>query len=768
MPPAADPGVADGDGARTSGRDADDGPRSRRPSRLRGWLTAHPDALATVLLAALIAAVCFTVGGGSLARATWPQVALTALGALVVGIATLVAPSGRRLWGGVTLLLFGALAALTAVSISWSIQPSDSWTATNQTLSYLAVFAASAAVVRIAPQRWRAVLGGIVLATVVVCGYGLLTKVFPGWATANVGRLRAPFDYWNAVGLMAVLGMPGCLWLGARRDGHAALRALAVPALTVLLCAMLLSYGRGALAVGVVVVALWFVLVPLRLRSAAVLIAAAAGAAIIAPWAFDNQSLTADRLPLDVRVDAGHDLGLLLIAVAIVATAAGLALAFATSREPLSPQRRQGIGAVLLVLVALVPIAAVGRLATSDRGLGGSISHNWDQLTDPNATQPGNDPGRFGSAGSMRARYWDDALQIWKWDRLKGVGADTYGTARRPIQPDKFRADHAHGYIPQTLADLGLLGLGLNLLLLVAWLGAAARATALKPPWRIGAWAVAAARARTAKVPVPRREPQPWSPERIGLATIALSAVAFGLHSAVDWTWFIHGTAVIGMICAGWVAARGPLTDPLPPLRPLRRAIADLPRLALAATVVLAGLVAAWTTWQPLRAQEANFTAIEALGDGRIAQARADARRAIDLNPLSIDGRLTLADVEQADGRAAEALALAQRAVRLQPANRDTWLALGQLLLQQGDAARAVTAFQAAVFLDPQSPGTQALLADAQAQAGVVPTAPPAAGTTTPPAPGATTPPAAGTTPPATGGTTTPPAAGGATPPATP
>lgn len=740
MPPAAVPGA--GDGARAGGGDS--GARPGPPSRLRRWLTARPDALATVLLAALIAAVCFTVGGGSLARATWPQMVLTAIGAVVVAIATLVAPPGRRLWGGVTLLLFGALTALTAVSISWSIQPSDSWVAANQTLSYLAVFAAAAAVARIAPQRWRAVVGGVVLAAVVVCGYGLLTKVFPGWATANVGRLRAPFDYWNAVGLMAVLGMPGCLWLGARRDGHAALRALAVPALTVLLCAMLLSYGRGSLAVGVAVAALWFAIVPLRLRSAAVAIASAAGAAIIAPWAFDNQSLTADRLPLDVRVDAGHDLGLLLIAVAIVATAAGLALAFATSREPLAPQRRQAIGAVLLVLVALVPLAVVGKLATSDRGLGGSVSHAWDQLTDPNAVQPGNDPSRFGSAGSMRARYWDDALQIWKWDKLKGVGADTYGTARRPIQVDHFRADHAHGYIPQTLADLGLIGLGVNLLLLIAWLTAATRATALRPPWKVGAWAVAAARARSAKVPLPRREPQPWTPERTGLVAIALSAVAFGLHSAIDWTWFIHGTAVAGLICAGWVAARGPLNEPRPQLLPLRAAGArsGAPRLALAATIVLAGLLAAWTTWQPLRAQEANFDAIVALGDGRIAQARADARRSIDLNPLSIDGRLTLSDVEAADGRAPEALALAQRAVRLQPANRDTWMALGQLLLQQGDTARAVAAFQAAVFLDPRSPGAQALLADAQAQAGGT-VAPPAAGTTTPPAAGGTTPPAA-------------------------
>lgn len=722
-----EPAAVNGPGAPARGR-----PDGAPPSRLRRWSAAHPDPIVTVVLAALLVAVCFTVGGGALAKITKPEIALTLLGALACATAALLSPPGRRLWGGVTLLLFAALTVLTALSVGWSIQPTDSWIAANQTLSYLAVFAGAMALVRIAPRRWSGVLGAVVLATVVVCGYGLLSKVFPSLATANVGRLRAPFDYWNAVGLMAALGIPGCLWLGARREGHAALRALAVPALTVLLCAMLLSYGRGALLVGLAVTVLWFAIVPLRLRSAAVAIPAAIGAAIIAPWAFDNQSLTENDLPLDVRVDAGHDLGLLLIAVGVVALVAGLALAFATSRSQLSRERRQGVGALLLVLVALVPLAGVAKLATSDRGLTGSISHGWSQLTDPNAVQPSNDPSRLGSAGSMRARYWDNAFQIWKWDRVKGTGADTYGTARRPIQPDALRADHAHGYIPQTLSDLGLVGLGVNLLLLVAWLTAALRSTALLPRWRIGAWAIAAVRARSAKVPPPRREPQPWTGERTALVALALTAVVFGLHSAIDWTWFVPGTAVVGLLCAGWVAARGPLDEPLPAVGLRRPLLVSPPRLALAVTIVVAGLAAGWTIWQPLRSQDANFTAIEALADGRLPQARAEARRALDVNPLSLDARVTIAQVEQAQGRAAEARATLERAVRLQPANREGWLRLGELLLDQGDTTRAIAALNAAVFLDPRSPSTQLALSQAQERAGGAAPGPAAPGAAAP------------------------------------
>ncbi|ADB53917.1 Tetratricopeptide TPR_2 repeat protein [Conexibacter woesei DSM 14684] len=699
--------------------------------RLRRGLSAHPDVLVTIALAGLLVAVCFTMGGGSsLERTTKPEIVLTLLGAAAAATAAVLSPPGRRLWGGLTLLLFGALTALSAVSISWSIQPADTWVYVNLLFAYLGVFAGAMALVRIASERWSAILGAVVLAAFVVAGYSLVTKVFPSLDPLDVARVRAPFDYWNAVGLMAALGIPGCLWLGARRDGHAALRALSVPALAVLLISVLLSYGRGAIIVTIAVCALWFAIVPLRLRGAAVLGAATVGAAVVGAWALANDALSVDGIPRDVRTDAGGDLGLLLLPVLIVMLGAGLFVSFATSRSTLRPETRRGIGTVLLVLVALVPIAVVGKLATSDRGLTGSVSHAWDKLTDPAATQPGNDPSRLSQVGGVRARYWDDAFKIWRWSRLTGVGADTYGTARRPLQRDKYRAGHAHGYVPQTLADLGWIGLGVNLLLLVAWLGAVVRATALRSRWRLGAWSLAAVRARSPKVPVPRRAPEPWTAERIGLVTLATTAVAFGLHSAIDWTWFIPGTAITGLLCAAWVAGRGPLADPPPPGRLPRPLSAARGRLAAAAAIVLIGIAGAWAIWQPQRSVNAENAALDALDANRLPQAHADAEHAADVNPLSIDPLLTLSAIEVAQGRAGEARATLERAVDLQPANAEAWQNLGQLQLDQGDPRAAAATLQAAVYLDPFAQIAQQALAEAQAQAGIAPTTPaPPAGT---------------------------------------
>jgi hypothetical protein len=695
----------------------------RVPASRRRALAAHPDALVTLLLAGLLVAVAFVGRGGSaLSRTTTVELGLTLLGTASVAVAILARPPRQRVWGGVTLLLFAALATYTALSIAWSVQPSDSWNAANLTLAYLAAFAGAIALVHVAPARWAALLGAVVLASVVLCGYSLLAKVFPSISPLDLyARLRAPFDYWNAVGLMAALGIPGCLWLGARRDGHAALSALAVPALGLLLVALLLSYGRGPLLAAGVAIACWFAAVPLRLRGLAVLLAASAGTAVVCAWAFSNDALTKDGTPIDVRADAGHSLGLLLLALLVVLLLAGLALGFAMSRTALSGQQRHALGGAVLVALALVPLAGFGLLATSQRGLTGSISHGWRQLTDPNAQQPPNDPSRLASVGGVRARYWDNGFAIWRKAPWIGVGADGYATARRPIQPDRLRVRHAHGYVPQTLADLGLIGMGINLALLIAWLGAAARATGVRPRHRWGPWVWTLVRTRDTRARPSLRPHEPMTPERIGVMTLAATAIAFGVHSAVDWTWFVPGTAVTGLVCAAWVAGRGPLAEPPTARAALPRGRAGWTaargRLALAALVLAAGLASAWAIWQPQRSADAGDAALAALEAGHPQQAQSNAEHAAKLDPLSIDPLLTLAAVQTAAHEPAAARATLERAVELQPANPESWLRLGQLELDQGRSRRALRLLGAAIYLDPQGPEAQAAYAQAQQRA---------------------------------------------------
>ena len=76
---------------------------------------------------------------------------------------------------------------------------------------------------------------------------------------------------------------------------------------------------------------------PLRLRATVALAAAVLGAAPVVAWAFSQDGLTTDRAPIAARVDAGHEFGALLVLMASVLLAAGVAVQFAAAQRPPTP-----------------------------------------------------------------------------------------------------------------------------------------------------------------------------------------------------------------------------------------------------------------------------------------------------------------------------------------------------------------------------------------------------------------------------------------------
>ena len=493
-------------------------------------------------VALAIAAVSFGASGGlTLGRTTWTEVALMLTGAALVAAALLTRRLSPPLYGGFALLGLTALAAYTGLSITWSLSPADSWLETNRTFAYVAGFAGALALVRLVPNRWAAVLSGVGLGCVLVCAWALATKIFPEALAPDetFARLREPFGYWNAVGLMAALGVPPLLWVAARRTGAPAIGALAWPALGLLFVCLMLSYSRGALlALGIGLV-FWFAIVPLRLRAAAPLIAAAVASAPVVAWAFARDALSTERIPLAARADAGHDLGALLVLLCVVLLVVGLAVSFYTTQNPPGARARRIAGWSLAGALAVVPVAIVLAVAASPGGLKGQTSDAWNKLTDPAASTPTNTPDRLTATSSVRARYWNEALHIYRSSKWIGAGAGAYVVARTRYRTDRLIVRHAHGYMIQTLADLGLIGVGLSLLAAAAWLAAAVRSTGLRP----------------------RDRGLPFDPERIAVLTMATVVIVFAVHSLIDWTWFVPGNAVVALLCAGWVAGRPGLRE---------------------------------------------------------------------------------------------------------------------------------------------------------------------------------------------------------------
>ena len=700
-----------------------------------------------LLLGAGLSVLAFVTTGGTtdgtnLGPNTWAQIVLVLIAA-GLGITAVLVCARSRVWGAVSLCLLATLAGLTVLSISWSVQPENSWLDANLMISYVAAFGGGLALARIAPEHWRAIVVAVAVVSIVVSAYALLSKVFPATVypsqTLFGARLSGPFGYWNAVGLMAALGLPACVWLGARRDGPSVLRVLSVPAIGVLVVTIVLASSRGAVVAALVGLACWFLLVPLRLRGVLVLALGSVAGGLVTLWALGSTAITTSGQSLQARIAAGHHFGLVLVGMLVVSLGFGVGAAFAADRVVLSDGARRRIGIALLALLACVPVVAAIGLSASSRGLTGEISHEWNQLTgtDVGAAGLGPGTGRLLNAGNLHAQYWSEGIKIGEHDLLKGVGGLGFGVASQRYSATSDVAANAHSYVIETFADFGLLGLVVSIALLVAWAVAAARAVGLRRSAPEPALAPTEPSGAAGPAPSPTAsttpEPAPgrWAAERAGLLTLLSVVVIFGVHSTIDWTWFIPGLAVPALLCAGWLAGRGPLDRPVgraprprPPLlreprdglpRRLQRAVVAAPgRVAAVAAIAALALVCAWTVWQPLRSSNADAAALAAFEANHPGAALADIRSAATIDPFSTEPFYYQWDIYSLLGDTAAARAALAAEVALQPSDAATWLQLGQYDATLGQRRRAISELEAALRLFPHDLATQNALAQAQ------------------------------------------------------
>jgi hypothetical protein len=277
--------------------------------------------------------------------------------------------------------------------------------------------------------------------------------------------------------------------------------------------------------------------------------------------------------------------------------------------------------------------------------------------------------------GSSRPVYWRQGLDVGAHNLVKGAGELGFGVARLRYTTEALKADQAHSYLIQTFADLGLIGVVLTLALLVAWCRAALRSLAPRLPWRALTDAEAA--------------------ERRGLVALAAVVVMFGIQSMLDFTFYFAGVTIPALLCAGWLAGRGPLRAPVG-RRAKRISVLSRP----GAGAVVTGLVAlafmgAWVMWQPLRSVQAvNASETDP------HNAFSHARDAVSANPLALDPHLRLAALYQSIGDVARARAEYLRATTLQPSNPQPWLWLAAFYEQTGHPQLAIVSAQRVFALD--------------------------------------------------------------------
>jgi hypothetical protein len=661
-----------------------------------------------LILGAALTGIAFGAEGGTeLTRTTVTGMLLVIVSGVLIAAAFLW---GRRgsIHGTTTVLLFALLALLTAASVLWSIVPELTYVEAGRTFSYVAVFSAAVASARLAPRAAPQLLLGLLIGAIVPVLYALASRVWPGALAEHEvsNRLGQPFDYWNAVGCVAAIAIPISLWLGSRPSGRPILRVLAYPAVAVSVLAILLTQSRGAAAAAALGAIGWFVLVPLRLRSLPVLLLPGGEGAAVAAWALSKDPFTKAFQPVTAKEVVAGDFGALVLLMIVLSILFGAAVEMGAERKAPSARMRRRIGIVAVTVACLVPLAAFTSVAFSERGIGDRI----EELTSETKVSPGESGTRVFAASSSRGKYWREAFRVFDDRPLEGVGAGAFEKARLRHRTDASVTQHAHGWIPQTMADLGLIGLLVTTLLFLAWLLAALSATGLVPRRLLR-------REGDASAP-PRRD---WDTHRVAIVTLALVPFVFGIQSLLDWTWFIQETAVMALIPAGYLAGLGPLGEGASraPMSTERRIQwrPDAGRIVAALVAVATALLLAWAIWQPEASDRATNEALALLDEKKFDQALAKTEDAEDLNPLTPDPLLVRASIETAANREADAQTSLERAVLLFPGDPQTWYRLAAFQLGTLDAPeQALETIRGALYLDPHSRAASQLFLDSRAR----------------------------------------------------
>jgi len=389
---------------------------------------------------------------------------------VVVGLLALGAAARARLgrpfyWASGLIL---GLALLSAISSLWSGSIELSVTEADRVLAYLGFFLAAFLIAQ-TDQRRQRFAEGIAISLALVAVAALLSRLLPdafdlGPTLGSGPRLRYPLGYWNADGLVFGIGIAMALWM-SRRSLTVALRWFAVASLPLLLLALYLTYSRGGLLALAVAAACLLILSHDRLWLLATLAIGAIGA-LPALLAVQDRRGIADFVAEAGTVDQGVTVLLLALAGVALALAlyAGLrrlegrgggltGRALELSRNP-AVLKRVALG---VALVAIGVAIAVGGRA-------------WSQFTAADVQFPNQPEHHFGSlSGANRDDFWGVAVDSFEEKPLLGHGAGTYKFAWDQLRSIPVANTETHSLYLEAFSELGLVG-GLLVLALVGTL----------------------------------------------------------------------------------------------------------------------------------------------------------------------------------------------------------------------------------------------------------------------------------------------------------
>jgi O-antigen ligase/polysaccharide polymerase Wzy-like membrane protein len=397
-----------------------------------------------VAAGALLAAAIFFSGGSTDGPLAWiGGAAIVAAGA--AGAAALSSRLPLPELDRPGLLFVGLLAGFVVwngISIAWSAAPDRSWNYFNRGLAYLAFALLGLAVGAALRRAPRTVALGLAALIGGACLWALAGKVIPALYDdyGRFARLRSPVGYWNALALLAAIGLPLGLWIASRREHDRRLRATGVVLVYVLGIATVLTYSRGGLLATAFAIVVYLVLARERVEGIAALGVAAAAALPALAWGLTQPGVADDFQSKAVRVEDGAWFGLIVFMGALAA------FGVAWWASPRRVSERTGRLVVRGALVVLVAFALLGAVVVVRGG--------------EDIVQQG--PSRQLSTGSNnRTKWWGEAWQAFEGQPLIGVGAGSFEYVHRKLRKNKADVTEPHNLPLQFAAETGLFGLAL-------------------------------------------------------------------------------------------------------------------------------------------------------------------------------------------------------------------------------------------------------------------------------------------------------------------
>lgn len=538
-------------------------------------------------------------------------------------------------WGWPAAVGCGALglyALVTLLSQKWSHAPGVALVEFDLPLLYLLVLVLFCSMPH-ERERTAWLLRLLAAGIVAICTCALITRLLPDfWPTpANLAnnRLSFPLTYWNALGLLAAMGVVLCLHFAADLEERVAVRVLAAAAFPLPAATLYFTFSRGGIGVALICCLTYMLLGRPRALLGAVL-AIAPSSAVALLFAY-NANLLATGDPTTAQAVAqGRRVALVIAAciaggAALRAAAAGLDRRLA--RFSVSPRTSRLIArsawSVAVLAVALLIIA-----------FNGTIAHDLHRFS---STAP------VGNAADFRTRLTDPSsngrVQLWRvaWHGfesapLLGHGAGSFVDIWAQKRPMAMYVQDAHSLYMEVLDELGIVGL----VLLVAVI-------------------------LTALVCALRHARGPSRP--LYAAAFALM-LAWVIHAGFDWDWEMPAVSIVFFVVVGAMLARGREAAPAPRAQALL--VLSAQRRMLLGLLFLAIGVAPGYVWLSERKLE---QAAAAFDNGNCQQATSDAESSISILGSRAEPYEILAYCDIRRDMPQLALAAIQRTISTDPHN---------------------------------------------------------------------------------------------------